>query len=48
MARVTRTVDEYVASLSPEIRETAERLRGVIRAAAPEARESIKWAQPVD
>ena len=42
-----RTVDEYVASHADWRRSTLEAIRGAIRAAAPDARESIKWAQPV-
>jgi hypothetical protein len=41
------TVDDYIAALDPARRATAERLRAVLRSAAPEATESIKWAQPV-
>jgi hypothetical protein len=42
-----KTVDGYLAALPPEVREIAERLRHIVRQAAPGARESIKWAQPV-
>lgn len=41
------TVDAYVAGLSGWQKEAAARLRGVIRSAAPDATESIKWGQPV-
>src|SRR3954453_18275879 len=41
------TVEEYLAALDEPRRSTAVRLREVVRGAAPEARESIKWAQPV-
>jgi hypothetical protein len=42
-----RTVDEYVDSLEGWQREVVSRLRDLIREAAPEATEAIKWAQPV-
>jgi hypothetical protein len=42
-----RTVDAYVAALSGWQAETVQQLRRLVREAAPEAEESIKWAQPV-
>ena len=42
-----RTVDDYIAALDEPRQSVARRLREVVRAAAPEAHESIKWAQPV-
>ena len=41
------TVDEYVARIPTELRGVAMELRRVVRAAAPDATESIKWGQPV-
>ena len=41
------TVDEYIAALDEPRRATAARLRTLVREAVPEARESVKWAQPV-
>jgi hypothetical protein len=41
------TVDAYIASLSGWQREAASRLRDLIRAAAPDCVEAIKWGQPV-
>jgi hypothetical protein len=41
------TVDEYVASLDGWRRAAATVLRQLAREAAPDARESIKWGQPV-
>ncbi len=41
------TVDAYVAGLRGWQKDAATRLRDVIRAAAPDATESIKWGQPV-
>lgn len=42
-----KTVDAYVAALDGWQREAAERLREVIRSAAPSLAEAIKWGQPV-
>ena len=43
-----KTIDEYIASLGGDWRsETVASLRGIVDTAAPEARASIKWAQPV-
>jgi len=39
--------EAYVAALDSPRREIVERLRRIIRAAAPKAKESIKWGQPV-
>jgi len=41
------TVDEYMAKLSDDQRVVAEALRAAVLAAAPGARESVKWGQPV-
>jgi hypothetical protein len=41
------SVDDYVAGLPAEHAEIARRIRELIKRVAPEARESIKWAQPV-
>jgi hypothetical protein len=41
------TVNDYISNLPPEQRTIAEALRGLIFAAAPDAKESIKWSQPV-
>jgi hypothetical protein len=41
------TVEAYVESLDGWRREVVVRLRTLIKQAAPEAKESIKWAQPV-
>lgn len=42
-----RTVDAYLRALPPRQRAIAARLRRIVKAAAPDAIESIKWAQPV-
>jgi hypothetical protein len=42
-----KTVDDYLKSLTPEQAEIVSSLRRLILKAAPEAKESFKWAQPV-
>jgi hypothetical protein len=44
---MTRSVEDYVANLQPAQAAVVRALCKTIRRAAPEARESIKWAQPV-
>lgn len=39
-------VDEYIASFPLDIRELLERIRSVIRKAAPDAQETIKYRIP--
>ncbi|HEY1959057.1 MAG TPA: DUF1801 domain-containing protein [Polyangiaceae bacterium] len=41
------SVDEYVSKVVPWQRTVIEKLRNVVKAAAPSASESIKWGQPV-
>lgn len=43
-----RTIDEYIASLGGDWRaDVVSRLKAVVDEAAPDAKASIKWAQPV-
>ena len=42
-----RTVDDYIAAVPAPLTAVAEALRAAVREAAPDARESIKWGQPV-
>lgn len=42
-----KTVEAYILSLDPWQAEIARKLRAIVKAAAPKASESIKWAQPV-
>jgi hypothetical protein len=41
------TVDEYIASLDGWQAEVVATLRDLVKAAAPDSAEAIKWAQPV-
>jgi len=42
-----RSVDDYVAALGAEQREIVDRLRRLVKSAAPSATEVFKWAEPV-
>jgi hypothetical protein len=42
-----KTVDEYIAGLQGWQQEVVAAIRAIVQEAAPEAKESIKWAQPV-
>lgn len=42
-----KSVDDYLDALTGEHRAIAQALRAAVLAAAPEAREAIKWSQPV-
>lgn len=42
-----KTVDEFIASLPAWQPAAAESLRKLVREAAPEASEAVKWSQPV-
>jgi uncharacterized protein YdhG (YjbR/CyaY superfamily) len=44
--RKPRTIDEYLAALSDDQRTALEKLRKVIRAAAPKAEECISYGLP--
>jgi hypothetical protein len=42
-----KTVDEYIDGLEGWQKDVAAQVRGIVTTAAPEAKESIKWAQAV-
>jgi len=42
-----KTVEDYVAALPAEQQAIVSELRKIVKAAAPSAKESVKWAQPV-
>ena len=46
MNTTVRTVDEYIASFPDAIQELLEKMRGTIRANAPDAAESIAYGMP--
>ena len=39
-------VDDYVAKQKPEFREIVETLRGLVKKAAPDLDEQMKWGRP--
>lgn len=41
-----KTVDEYIAAFSPEVQEILEKIRSVVRDAAPGAQEAISYQMP--
>ena len=42
-----KTVDEYIAGLDGWRADAVTQLREIVREAAPEASEAVKWAQPL-
>ena len=42
-----KTVDTYVSSLPSLMQQMVNKMRALVAAAAPEAIETLKWAQPV-
>ena len=41
-----KTIDEYIASFTPDVQEILEKIRLTIREAAPDAEETIKYQIP--
>jgi uncharacterized protein YdhG (YjbR/CyaY superfamily) len=41
-----KTVDEYIAAFPPEVREVLEKVRAVVKKAAPGAKEKISYGMP--
>lgn len=46
MQKAAENVDKYIEQFPPEIRELLEQMRATVRAAAPDAEESISYAIP--
>ena len=46
MSTKPRTIDEYLAGLSPENRTALQKVRRAVHAAAPEAEECISYGMP--
>lgn len=46
VTRKSKTFDTYLAALSPEKRQALQRLRRIVRAAAPKAEECISYGIP--
>jgi len=45
-SRKFKTVDEYIASFPDDVRAILEKIRGIVRGAAPEAEERISYGMP--
>jgi uncharacterized protein YdhG (YjbR/CyaY superfamily) len=41
-----RTIDEYIAGFPPDIQKVLRKIRSTIRAAAPQAEETLKYQMP--
>lgn len=41
-----KNIDEYIAQCSPEVRPILEKIRAIVRKAAPKARERISYRMP--
>ena len=39
-------IDEYIAGFAPEVQEILQKIRGIVRATAPEAKEKIAYQMP--
>ena len=44
--RTPTTIDEYISACSPEVQGILEKIRHVVRSAAPDAREVISYQMP--
>jgi uncharacterized protein YdhG (YjbR/CyaY superfamily) len=40
------TIDEYISTFSPEVQDILQRIRQVVRSAAPDAQEAISYGIP--
>jgi uncharacterized protein YdhG (YjbR/CyaY superfamily) len=43
---IANDIDEYIAGFAPNVREVLKQIRGIIRQAAPDAEETIKYRMP--
>jgi uncharacterized protein YdhG (YjbR/CyaY superfamily) len=43
---VLEDIDDYIAASAPEVRDVLEKIRRVVRGAAPEAEEAISYRMP--
>ncbi|MBO0721914.1 MAG: DUF1801 domain-containing protein [Blastocatellia bacterium] len=44
--KIPTSIDEYIASCSPEVRPILERIRALVKKAAPDATERISYRMP--
>ena len=45
-ATTPRNIDEYIAGFPRSVQEILQQMRGIVRAAAPDAREALKYRMP--
>jgi len=45
-AKIPKNIDEYIASCSPEVRPILEKIRALVKKAAPDATERICYRMP--
>ncbi|MGQ9890131.1 MAG: iron chaperone [Aggregatilineales bacterium] len=43
---VPQTIDDYIAGFPPDVQVILQKIRSVVRAAAPDAEEAIKYQMP--
>jgi uncharacterized protein YdhG (YjbR/CyaY superfamily) len=44
--RMPRTIDEYIAASAPQVQPLLKKIRQTVRAAAPQAQETISYGMP--
>jgi uncharacterized protein YdhG (YjbR/CyaY superfamily) len=44
--KIPRTVDDYIATFAPDIQAVLQKIRQTVKAAAPDAEESISYRMP--
>jgi uncharacterized protein YdhG (YjbR/CyaY superfamily) len=44
--RIPRTVDDYIAAFAPDIQAVLQKIRQTVKAAAPDAEETISYRMP--
>src|SRR5277367_5612966 len=44
--KISRTVDDYIATFAPDIQAVLQRIRQTVKAAAPDAEETISYRMP--
>ena len=45
-SKAPKNIDEYISAFSPEVQEILETIRSTVRAAAPDAAETISYRMP--
>jgi len=45
-ATTPKNIDEYIAAFPPEVQESLQKMRAIVREVAPEAEEALKYRMP--